>query len=104
MGLLKKTDFLQLKIDEQSTEIYKLHRALDDANENYVALERGRDEMEEGYQQMILEFRDALEKISTYNLELQKEVAIHQAVCLLGLPDLSNNYTPLDEDVSTTER
>jgi cell division protein FtsB len=38
------------------------------------ALEQGRDEQDTNYQQMILDFRDALEDMARKNLELQKEL------------------------------
>lgn len=78
-----------------------LSRQLDEANTNYQALDQGRDEESEAYQQELLDADDKIamlalerdETVSCYN-QLTDEVLFHRDRCL---PVLGEPFEP-DED------
>lgn len=88
----------------------------------YKALEQGMDELEENYQQQLLDAYDEIKaweaKCKLYQarydekmielkdrydelVDLTEKLRLHDENCL---PELGKNYTPLDEDESSTER
>lgn len=99
----KKSQLDELRecINDQSVEILKLQQTIFKMADDYAAMEIGRDEMEEGFQQILLDSTDHIKMLEEKIKSLQAEVDKHRAECL---PELGMNYTPLGEDVSTTER
>lgn len=96
-----RLDELRDTINEQSLEILKLQQTIFKMADDNAAIEQGREEMEEGYQQMLLDHQQVIQGLLDKNAELLDKVRQHDENCLV---DLGINYTPLDEDVSTTER
>lgn len=97
-------DELRDTINEQAQEILSLQQKLFKASDDYAALEQGMNELQEGHEQIYLDFQDAMRDVLAKNMELHRTVAEHEAFCLIKLPEGDTKNTPLDEDVSTTER
>lgn len=95
---------LREAINAQSLEILQLQQLVFKMSDDYAALEEGRDEMEDGFQQIILDSVDHIKARDEKIAALQAIVDDHDLNCLPVLVLTGKNYTPLDEDVSTTER
>lgn len=91
-------------INEQAAEILSLQQKLFAAFDNYEALEKGMDELQDGFDQMSLDWRDELIKKDERIKYLEAELEVHHAGCLMALEIPDRIYTPQDEDVPTIER
>jgi chromosome segregation ATPase len=90
----------QEQIDSLTLEVTAAKMENERLLEEIKALEQGRDEQDENWQQIVLDAGDRIRKLEARLGEMQDTISYHQLNCL---PEFKN-YISLNEDVSTTER
>lgn len=92
MGRLKDLELAKETVKLQAAEILRLTQALIEAQARYDALDEGRTEIEENFQQMMIEasekytkLTDRIEDVKQELDELKKQRAEHDKICLHGI-------------------